>query len=206
MGIYGVLLSLCCFGRLNGQNWRFPSCDDLVVEAIRIEPEQMQVSMDVYNRCDTCLQHVYTGIVFFHHTDTLAASRSLFSDVSPANNSTHTYLLEMRRTFTLSEVSRMAMVGGVCDSLQFSLLNSPDVSVQQTITVYPNPVKDKLYLSPATGQVITGATVLNLSGTPLTYHASAVSSIRFSTLPQGLYLLRLETTHATIVHKIQVIK
>jgi len=126
----------------NAQSWRFPDCRDLEVSKINfINTDTLLVT--VYNNCDTCDQHVYTGLIAFINEDTVAIEDILGSKPNPANNNEYTYTLLPQKPFQISNNLWFEMAYGLCDSLKFAadlVINIPPhiVLQEERITVNPN--------------------------------------------------------------------
>jgi len=68
------LLLFCIGSSFNvcAQEWRFPNCNELevlTIEQSNVNPSVLEIS--VYNDCDDCATHVYTGLLIFDGEDTL---------------------------------------------------------------------------------------------------------------------------------------
>jgi len=71
-----------------------------------------------------------------------------------------------------------------------------DTEFNNAISVYPNPVKDKLHVSIADNQTIKKIQVYNLLGSKVIEQKS--ETIDFANIPSGMYLLKIESTEGKI--------
>jgi len=134
----------------NAQSWRFPDCRDLEVTEINfINIDTMLVT--VYNHCDTCDQHVYTGLIAYLNEDTVAIEDVLGSKPNPANNDEYTYTLLPQKPFQISNDLWFEMAYGLCDSLKFAdnlVIHIPPYIIlnEDRITVNQNLSCNELYI------------------------------------------------------------
>lgn len=128
---------------VGAQSWRFPDCRDLFITKVEIPVSiEDKLYITVASQCDTCHQHVYTGLMVYSGSDTLAVEDVLYSKPSPDNNAVHRYTLDILSPFSFNESLRVEMVGGLCDSLSFAAdwITSVEESFDQSsVTVFPNP-------------------------------------------------------------------
>lgn len=128
---------------LGAQSWRFPDCRDLFITKVEV-PISIgdKLYITVASQCDTCHQHVYTGLMVYSGMDTLAVEDGLYSKPSPDNNAIYRYALDIRNSFPFDESLRVEMVGGLCDSLSFAtdwVTSVQERLDQSSIIVFPNP-------------------------------------------------------------------
>ena len=75
-----------------------------------------------------------------------------------------------------------------------------DIRLDSYITSYPNPVKDVVYInSPSTVQQVV---MYNISGDIVLQQENVENGINVSTLPQGVYVLKLVAAEGEVVRKI----
>ena len=95
----------------------------------------------------------------------------------------------------------------ICDSATVTLqidttLSIRDVSLDTGIIVYPNPVKDILYIENPFAAPITSVEVFNLQGQRLIRTFKVREGIDMTSLPSGLYLLEVVVDGKKMVKKI----
>ena len=66
-----------------------------------------------------------------------------------------------------------------------------------SLTIYPNPTTEQLYIS---GD-FTNAQLLDVTGKQIKSYANLTNTINVADLPQGVYFLKLETEHGSVVKK-----
>ena len=74
-------------------------------------------------------------------------------------------------------------------------------SLQTTVNVYPNPAKDYIYID-LPEEKIKSVSLYNVLGVLLKEQKSNAASVDISSLPQGMYLLSIETEEKVITKKI----
>jgi hypothetical protein len=93
--------------------------------------------------------------------------------------------------------------GAVVDDIVISsdLLSTSDVSVKNTLEVYPNPVKDNIYIKPdlPSGTVIS---VTDMSGKIIKTFKEKSDGYNLSALPKGTYLIQINTDQSIIRKKV----
>jgi len=125
---------------------RHPDCSDLEVTHIEFTNNNHDTLLvTIYNSCDSCVQHAYTGIIAYRKSDTLAlTSPCLTCRLSPLNNDEQDYYVTTKTNFEISEIDKIEMVY-VCDSIPFSsTLNIDKNNIRRLSTFklhqnYPNP-------------------------------------------------------------------
>lgn len=105
--------------------------------------------------------------------------------------------------------SRDENINGIADIKKFSIsviqVDTPGLSIndnlEEAITIYPNPVKNKVYFS--SKNEIKSVTVFGLKGGKiLTFNDINNNSIDLSTLNSGVYILKTETSEGIETKKI----
>jgi hypothetical protein len=84
------------------------------------------------------------------------------------------------------------------------ILSNTALAESTNINVFPNPVSDKLYITSNQLSDIQGISLLNAQGSLIDHPNSENTELDFSTLPAGIYFLRVELKHS--VEVIRVIK
>lgn len=204
--IYFLLL-FCIGSSFNvcAQEWRFPNCNEL--EVLTIEQSNVNtgvLEISVYNDCDDCTTHVYTGLLLFAGEDTLGIEVNLYSKSSPLNNDSYLYTVSKKSAFEINENLRIEMVG-ICDSVPFSLeLLSTLSSIENLadrITVFPNPAEEFIYLKTQNNIQIEGIAILDHLGRLIKSEININEGIKVSDLVPGIYLLAVKTADGTVYKK-----
>ncbi len=100
-----LILLFSISDNIYSQSWRFPDCNDLSVTKIEfIDTQHDTLLVSVFNECDTCYQHVYTGLMAYQNNDTLAIDKELLSRPSPPNNSELNYYLIAQKNFEVNDI------------------------------------------------------------------------------------------------------
>lgn len=86
------------------------------------------------------------------------------------------------------------------------LLNVNEVSIQVQINIFPNPAKDRIYISIPKNEKRTIIAILDLQGRLIKSETitDEQSEINVSELPSGMYLLKVENEQGVITKKIIV--
>ena len=138
-----VFLATSLATGISAQGWRFPDCRDLYITKVEVPiSAEDKLYITIASQCDTCQQHVYTGLRVHLGADTLAVEDVLFSKPSPDNNASHRYTLTVQSPFEFTESLRVEMVAGICDSLSFApdwITPTDDLPKALEIQVFPNP-------------------------------------------------------------------
>ena len=71
-------------------------------------------------------------------------------------------------------------------------MEGEETAIAQSLKVYPNPVRDRLYIVASEDKTIMKITVYNLQGMPLLKTASNVIDVE--SLPEGIYFVGIQTT------------
>ena len=71
-----------------------------------------------------------------------------------------------------------------------------------TINIYPNPVKQLLFIESDTNLLIKSMVVYNLLGVEVYSKQTATNTLDLSTLKKGVYFLKIETTEGSISKRI----
>ena len=78
--------------------------------------------------------------------------------------------------------------------------NSENTSTEQWISVYPNPVKDRIFIHSKNIET-TSISLFSITG-KLLLHTKDINNINVSNLTEGFYLLQIETNEKNIFYKI----
>lgn len=74
--------------------------------------------------------------------------------------------------------------------------------LEKNVSLYPNPVKDKLYLKMSNRIQVKSVSLYNMLGKATTTNLAADRSIDTSNLASGVYVLRLVTNRGTLTKKV----
>jgi hypothetical protein len=131
---------------------------------------------------------------FVFYVDTYAEATDI--DLTPYINA------DFRLRFIYDDAGDYSY-GAVVDDIVISsdLLLTSDVSVKNTLEVYPNPVKDNIYIKPdlPSGTVIS---VTDMSGKIIKTFKEKSDGYNLSDLPKGTYLIQINTDQSIIRKKI----
>lgn len=85
-----------------------------------------------------------------------------------------------------------------------SLLSTKDITLNNSIVVYPNPIIDYLAISSTNNRSITSIKLSDMAGRVMYQKTASFTetSINFSNLQTGMYLLELKSDKETIIRKI----
>lgn len=197
-----LLLFFFSIFETSSQNWRFPDCRDLSITKIGFDSTMDTLSVTVLNSCDTCVQHVYTGLIAFNKHDTIAIDKNLWRAQSPKNNSENTYKLLIQQPFEIADIYRIKMVGGLCDSIPFQgdpLSLSHLEPIEKDFTIYPNPSSESIQFKHSANLKIHSIRISNLSGKTVKFIENNISQVSIRDLPDGVYFASLQTTHKLFV-------
>lgn len=188
MKYLSCLIIIITFGFIQSQaqNWRFPDCRDLEIANIEFGLTGSDtIFIDVRNNCDSCEQHVYTGLIAYLNDETVAVEDILYSKPSPENNNNFRYTLLTEKPFEISNELRVEMVL-LCDSIKYAeefMINnfSPIVVSEERITINTYPICNEVFIEGdfANYSIIIEDEVGNLmadytdSNSPLTISTSA---------------------------------
>ncbi len=206
--IIGMLLFLGGTQQLNAQ-WKLPDCVDLFVTSIEQSAENAEeVLVRVYNECDSCKAHVYTGLKIYRGEDLLAVEDGLNTKPTPNNNNEYEYKLLSTSTFEITQELRIEMVG-VCDSIVLSpvvLINGEPAEsiVAFEVEIYPNPALEVINIK-AAGKInftIEKIRMINAQGQIVLERGNANKEVNISTLLSGFYLLEIETDKGILRKKL----
>lgn len=111
-------------------------------------------------------------------------------------------------SFSSQEVFKPLNTGGT--SIQ-SIVTGINESENSSIVFYPNPVNNELHLSVKNGTHISHWTILDVTGKSMMEGENSNSnasefSLSTSTLPSGLYFIKLETNQNPVLRKVTIIK
>lgn len=74
--------------------------------------------------------------------------------------------------------------------------------LSQSINVFPNPVRNQLYIQNTNPELVTGYQLLSLAGKLIATYPGGINTVDFSAVKQGSYLLVVRTVNGTIQKKI----
>ena len=94
----------------------------------------------------------------------------------------------------------VAASGGSVLKVSCRDLDITSPTLQTTINVYPNPAKDYIYID-LPEEKIKSVSLYNVLGVLLKEQKSNMTSVDISSLPQGMYLLSIETDETVIIKK-----
>ncbi|MDR0682794.1 MAG: Ig-like domain-containing protein [Dysgonamonadaceae bacterium] len=155
-----------------------------------------------------------TGVILDKTAETLETGATLLltATVAPADatNPAVTWSTSDEAIATVSETGLVTAVakgtatitvttedGGFTATCEITISNVGIDKIQAgTLNVYPNPVKDKLYIQSEVP--VQSATVFHIGGIPVKQVNSEVSSIDMQDLSAGLYLVKLVTEQGDI--------
>jgi len=103
----------------------------------------------------------------------------------------------------------IVLSGGLDDDYEYTLVNgvlevttatNNDNVFSKSISIYPNPVKDELFIINNEQLTINNVEILDIAGKKiLTPHSSFLIPINVSTLPKGIYFIKIELENAKTV-------
>lgn len=174
----------------------FPTCDNL--EVIQIDFQNTDsLTITVYNNCDDCAKHVYTGLeVYNSNSDLVAESLIPQSEQTPDNNSERAYFLKKLQSFDLQDISRIKMTSEICDSLKIKpLVSSVNASahLETGISISPNPSIDFItVLNP--GRVpILNIKIIDEKGRIVRTITSDFYQLDITDLSKGIYFIMFQS-------------
>lgn len=184
----------------------FPSCEHLEVTDIHFIDDST-LNVTVANYCADCDQHVYTGInVFGENGILLAQDEWPFSHANPDNGSTKNYTIEEKVDFQLSDIKRIEMQAGLCDSMSFDpsiLLDAQEENaLELEVEAYPNPSNGIVHVR--TDLQINQATLVTADGKQLETIVPTAHGLIVEMHTEGVYLLTLETEKGTVTKRLVV--
>lgn len=203
-----MLLLLLSAHLIAAQNWRYPDCRDLEITTIEMPTAgSNELFITVFNHCDTCSQHVYTGLMAFRGSDTLATEDLLFSKPSPENKMDYRYKLLVDEPFEFTEDIRVEMVGQICDSIAYapaltSAVAAPNWSAK--VQVFPNPTTDFLQLAVGQGLTIRNLKLIDIYGRLIEGWDELPDKIRLQERAAGVYWLKMQSNRGLITKQIIV--
>ncbi len=84
-----LLLSLVSQQFIQAQSWRFPDCSELEVVALERSSENTnETRITVYNDCENCSKHVYTGMKIYIDDELVALDKSFETEADSAGDVT----------------------------------------------------------------------------------------------------------------------
>jgi len=72
------------------------------------------------------------------------------------------------------------------------------IRLADAVQIFPNPVRNELNIATDNNLTITGASIFNVSGQMIQTAANPGHQIDVSSLPQGIYFIRIETDQGTV--------
>ena len=94
----------------------------------------------------------------------------------------------------------VAASDGIVAKINYQDLNISDAAPQTDVNIYPNPAKDYIYID-LPEEKIKGICLYNISGVLLKEQKGNMTGADISSLPQGMYLLTIETDENVITKK-----
>ncbi len=122
---------------------RFPKCSELIVTKISNFDSLL---ITVQNNCNSCSQHVYTGLTVFSKNDTIAKDIWPFSNPNPKNDSVYEYQLIKNQDFEISKITNITM-NGLCDSIQYDPAIVDLLNTKTTNEITSKPGKSGVNIS-----------------------------------------------------------
>ena len=149
------------------------------------------------------------GNVTFTNTSSDATSYSwdfgdgnMSTDVSP----THTYAASGDYTVTLTATNTQCGSNAINKTVNVTVTNlGVDDELLTNVNIYPNPVKDKLYIDTA-NHSLHNITLYNLLGSQILQHPvpgnTSLTTLDIQQIKQGLYIIKLDFTEGSLIKKI----
>jgi len=82
------------------------------------------------------------------------------------------------------------------------ILSSNDISLQDNVTIYPNPVKESLNFNTPNNLVINALQIYNSLGKQVLQVSNPKNKINVSNLPSGILFVQIITNEGLISEKI----
>ncbi len=174
----------------------FPSCEDLkVTEMIFNDSGRDSLYITVFNDCDTCDTHIYTGLIVKAIEDTLAIDELMTSERTPENNSYRTYTLNVLKNFELVDTFKIEMYL-ICDSVKFadgfSVGGIPENTIEHKTFTFR---KNNLTLLDA-DTYIENVEIYNLNGTLIKQENKVMDRNYNIKIPgKGLFIIRAQLSN-----------
>jgi hypothetical protein len=165
---------------LNGY-FKHPSTGDAVMLAVQFYKQGVQIGGGYWSTSDSVADYTqFIAPISFSSAD--------FPDTLNITILTDQYVLGSTLTIDALE-------------FEFPPVNISE-AIQNSIKVYPNPCSD--YISIETGENLNSVRVINLSGRVVLekHEVDNDSPIDLKGIPEGMYILQVETENATIQQKI----
>lgn len=205
-----VTLLICILQSANAQNWRFPDCRDLeITKVVWSENSTDTLLVKVFNHCDTCETHVYTGLIGYQGGDTLAINEVLGSKPTPSNNDDLEYVLFKVRDFEISDDIRFEMVWGICDTIPYAANVILDVETTKDdieIELYPNPTQDILHFKIPVDLTIHSIKLLDMQGRKLLEFDKNARQLDTKNYGNGVYIITMDTDKGVFARKVNIVK
>lgn len=197
-----MLLAIAMVTDISAQGWRFPDCRDLFITKVEVPiSAEDKLYITVTSQCDTCQQHVYTGLRVHLGADTLAVEDLLFSKPSPDNNAAHRYALTVQSPFEFSESLRVEMVAGLCDSLSFGtdwITSTEEVPKLTAVKVFPNPSNGPFQIRMTAEVEVKAAFLYDSGGRILQQWAYLPSELNLEKEASGVFWLLVDTNKGIV--------
>jgi len=189
---------------ISAQSWRFPDCGDLEVTQLNFIDNDTLTTL-IYNNCDTCAIHAYTGIEVYGTNDMLLA-RSFHpsTESSPDNKTDKIYELLILQAFNLGDIERIRM-DRICDSMSINenVLNiEGNNSTETYVRIYPNPANEFIDIFISTTIMILDITIIDINGRTVKIIKDDFSELEISDLSMGVYFVIFRTIDGLITKKL----
>ncbi len=171
---------------LNFINISHPSCEDFLNGSVlSIDNATFSLNDDLINLIGSC-----TDQIIFHHY-------SIYGGIDSPPKNPFNYDIT-----TENDISSLVITN--VDGYQAFYNNTPPLSINEndniTISLYPNPVKDQLFINPTTQ--LEKASIYTITGKLMFCNTiSSDSSIDTSKLSHGLYFITVEDLEGNKVTK-----
>jgi|GEM_PF-2391961 len=200
--IGAMFLAIAMVTDISAQGWRFPDCRDLFITKVEVPTSaEDKLYITVTSQCDTCQQHVYTGLRVYLRADTLAVEDVLFSKPSPGNNDSHRYALTVQNLFEFTESLRVEMVAGLCDSLSFDtdwITPTKEISKLTAVKVFPNPSNGPFQIRTTAPVEVKGVFLYDSSGRILRRWTYLPSEVDMQKETSGVFWLLVDTNRGIV--------
>lgn len=208
MNLRNFLLSLFLLSMFSAKLMaQFPACEDLEVTYIELNESRDTLTVRVLNTCDTCQQHVYTGLIAYDESgDTLAVNEGLGTKANPVNNSTETYKLVNVKSFEKRDIFRIEMYQ-LCDTLP---INNAALSLEQytaldiAIVVFPNPSKGHIGISYPEKMIVSGVNIIDSNGRTLKVFEGKIRNLDVREMYSGVYALIFLTRYGPLTKRLVI--
>ncbi len=175
---------------------RLPDCDELIVTRVAYT-DNYTLEVDVFNDCQSCIQHFYTGVLIYDEYDELIAWTEYMDDeASPPNKYFRTYKLYTNVSFDLRTIYRIEMVD-ICHGMYIDVaLTSTSAEQLSTYTLTSNPVYNLIQFEEQLS--INKAKLITPAGDKEYALQLTNGAIDVSSIPSGIYLLLAENERGKV--------